>query len=250
MFSLFLVNNGGDKMVSHISHSLPGQSSMTIIRYAPSGSQTSGPTLRSQPHPSSVTSHSAFSSKFSQPLIGQTPLPSGVQNNLSHGQMLHRHPNSTRHFPYSNQGMVDPGFSPSPQMIDSQHGVYSSFGSGSNYLIYPGGVPNHSHYTPVPDHHHNSAAPGLHQYPGAQDPPIHSSVQGPRQYPQDSAAKGPEYPLTEAPGEESVPGPFAPRFQVQKLEVEDEEAREEIVEGFTTSGLYPGKYTSIITYDK
>ena len=35
-------------------------------------------------------------------------------------------------------------------------------------------------------------------------------------------------------------GPFAPRFEIGKLEVSDAEATEEIKEGFVEAGLYPG----------
>ena len=40
-------------------------------------------------------------------------------------------------------------------------------------------------------------------------------------------------------------GPFAPRFEIGKLEVSDAEATEEIKEGFVEAGLYPGMYTNL-----
>lgn len=41
------------------------------------------------------------------------------------------------------------------------------------------------------------------------------------------------------PDENEIPGPFSPRFHVDKLEVSEEEAREEIQAEFRQSGLYP-----------
>lgn len=46
--------------------------------------------------------------------------------------------------------------------------------------------------------------------------------------------------LSQFPDEDEIPGPFAPRFEIGKLEVSDAEATEEIKEGFVEAGLYPG----------
>ena len=37
-------------------------------------------------------------------------------------------------------------------------------------------------------------------------------------------------------------GPFAPRFKVEKREISEEEAMQEIQQALEEAGLYPGKY--------
>jgi len=268
---------GEEDLVSHISHALPGQSSVTIIQ------SFRRPATSNHPH-SLTLPFSSAAVQIPQNYDHNSPF----QNHRSPKSFETSHQND-RLYPYA-QVIVNPyqtssladfqqesfaDFLASPKVhryrVDShnsthipEYGYQQSAWSNiptsvSDYdsQFYSSVGQNHG-YLDTPTEGLTHQQNGVYAVFGQQEPNYHLSpldqmddfILKPvaEEYTQGTFGgngQGVPGPFdnkdkpTSMEDEEAIPGPFAPRFQVGKREVSESEARQEISKGFQKSGLYP-----------